>query len=185
MPRQLSCGRRLPFRTRQSCVNAGPTRRTGCPDGHCRFGKIRIVESPCPNEDQVRPSLSLAEERSPAGWAESTVHSIATVRDTREVTRPPYDLEGRGAKASTNRSAACAQVLAIAAPAHPRRDWWLVALPANRAAKAPASHCHCALQGRNAGMLGTDHMPAPLARRRQCRLTLRCTPTCYGGELKR
>ena len=144
--RQLSCGRWLLLHTWQSGVNTSPTWRTRCPDCHCRLGKIRIVERPGPNKDQMRSCLSLARERSAASGAEPAVHSIATVRHTRVVTRLPYDLERRGAKASAYRSATCAQVLAIAAPTHPRSDWRLRTLPANRAAKAPARHCHCALQ---------------------------------------
>jgi hypothetical protein len=41
--------------------------------------------------------------------------------------------------------------LAIAAPAHARGDWRFRALPANRAAKTPTCHCHCALQGQERG----------------------------------
>jgi len=136
----------LPFHTRQRCINACPTWCAGCPDRHCRTGKIWIIEGPNPNEDQMRPRLSLARDRSTAIWAKPAVHSIAAVCHTREVTCLPYDLERLGAKASTNRSAARAQVLAIAAPARPRSHRRLSALPTNRTAKAPACHCHCALQ---------------------------------------
>ena len=149
MAGQLCCGRWLPFHARQSCINTSPTRRTGGPDRHCRFGKIGIVERPSPNEDQMRSYLSLAKERRAAIGAEPAVHSTATVRHTQEVARFPYDLERCGAKASANRSAAaCTQVLAIAAPAHPRGDQRFRTLPANRTAKAPACHCHRALQER-------------------------------------
>ena len=151
MARQLGRGRWLLLHTRQSCINASPTWRAGCPDRHCRAGKIWIIEGPNPNEDQMRPGLSLAKDRSTAIWAKPAVHSIAAVRHAREVTRLPYDLERLGAKASTNRSAARAQVLAIAAPARPRSDRRVSALPTNRTAKAPACHCHCALQGQNRG----------------------------------
>lgn len=151
MAGQLCCGRWLLFHPRQSCINTSPTRRTGGPDRHCRVGKIWIVESPNPNEDQMRSCLSLAKERSAAIGAEPAVHLIATVRHTREVARFPYDLERCDAKASANRSAACTQVLAIAAPAHPRGDRRLRALPANRTAKTPTCHCHCALQGQERG----------------------------------
>ena len=135
----------MPFHTRQSCINACPTRRAGCPDRHCRADKIGIIEGPNPNEDQMWSCLSLAKDRSTAIWAKPAVHSIAAVRHAREVARLPYDLERGGAKASTNGSASRAQVLAIAAPAHPRSDRRLSALPTNRTAKAPACHCHCAL----------------------------------------
>ena len=151
MARQLCCGRRLLFCTRQSCINTGPTRRTGGPDRHRRAGKIWIVESPSSNEDQMRSCLSLAKERSAAMGAEPAVHSTATVGHTREVSRFSHDLERCRAKASANRSAACTQVLAIAAPAHSRGDWRFRALPANRAAKTPACHCHCALRGQERG----------------------------------
>jgi len=148
MAGQLCCGRWLPFRTRQCCINTSPTRRTGGPDRHCRVGKIWIVESPSPNEDQMRSCLSLAKERRAAIGAEPAVHSTATVRHTQEVARLPYDFERCGAKASANRSAACTQVLAIATPAHPRGDRRFRALPANGTAKASACHCHRALQER-------------------------------------
>ena len=166
MARQLFCGRRLLFHTRQSCINTSPTRRTGGPDRHRRVGKIWIVESPSPNEDQMGSCLSLAKERSAAIGTEPTVHSIATVRHTRKVARLPYDLERCGAKASANRSAACAQVLAIAAPAHARGDWRFRALPANRAAKTPACHCHCPSKVRNAGLRRADRTLAPCLRGR-------------------
>jgi hypothetical protein len=110
---------------------------------------IGIIEGPNPNEDQMRSCLSLAKERSSASWAKPAVHSIAAVRHTREVTRLPYDLERLGAKASANRPAACAQVLAIAAPAHPCSDRPFSALPTHRTAKAPTRHCHCALQSKS------------------------------------
>jgi hypothetical protein len=144
--RQLGGRRWLPFHTRQRCINACPTWRAGCPDRHCRAGKIWIIEGPNPNEDQMRSHLSLAKDRGTAIWAKPAVHSIAAVCHAREVTCLPYDLERLGAKASTNRSAARAQVLAIAAPARPRSDRRLSALPTNPTAKAPACHCHCALQ---------------------------------------
>ena len=151
MARQLCCGRWLPLHMWQSCINTSPRRRTGCPDGHCRIGKIRIVKGPGPNKDQMRSSLSLAKERGPAIRAEAAVHLIATVCHTREVTRLPFDLERLSTKAGAYRSTACSQVLAIAAPTHPRSDWRLRALPTNRTAKAPACHCHCALQGQERG----------------------------------
>jgi hypothetical protein len=153
MARQLCCGRGLLFRTRQSCINTSPLRRTGGPDRHCRVGKIWIVESPRSNEDQMWSCLSLAKKRSAAIGAEPTVHSTATVRHTQEVARFPHDLERCGAKTSANRSAACTQVLAVTAPAHTRGDWPFRALPANRSAKTPACHCHWGLQRRERGLL--------------------------------
>ncbi len=147
MASRLCGGRWLPFHTRQSSINTSPTRRAGGPDRHCGARKIRIVESTSPHEDQMRSCLSLAEERGAAIAAEPAVHSIATVGHTQEVARFPHDLERCGAKAGANRPAACSQILAIAAPAHPSGDWRFRALPANRTAEAPACHCHCALQG--------------------------------------
>ena len=136
----------MPFHTGQSRINASPTRRTGCPDRHRRAGMIEIVEGPNPNEDQMRSCLSLAKERSSASWAKPAVHSIAAVRHAREVSRLPHNLERLGAKASAHRPAARAQVLAIAAPAHPCSDRRFSALPTHRTAKASTRHCHCALQ---------------------------------------
>jgi hypothetical protein len=152
MARQLCCRRCLLVRTRQICINTSPTRRTRGPDRHRRVGKIWIIESPSPNEDQMRSCLSLAKERSTASGAEPAVHPIATVGHAREVARFPYDLQRCGAKASANRSAACTQVLAIAAPAHPRGDWRFRALPANRTAKTPACQRHRDLQGQERGL---------------------------------
>ena len=151
MARQLSRRRWLSFHTRQRCINASPMWSAGCPDRHCRAGKIWIIEGPNPNEDQMWSCLSLAKDRSTAIWAKPAVHSIAAVRHAREVARLPHDLERGGAKASANRSASPAQVLAIAAPAHPRSDWRVSALPTNRTTKAPACHRHCALQCQNRG----------------------------------
>ncbi len=145
MARRLRCWRWLLFHTRQRTINTRPTWRTGCPDGHCRFGKIRIIESAHPNEDQMRSRLGFAEERCTAVGAESAVHSIATVRHARIVTRPPYNRERRGAKASANRSTARAQILAFAAPANARGNRRFSALPTNCSAKAPACHWHRAL----------------------------------------
>jgi hypothetical protein len=162
MTANLCCRRRLPFQTRQSCINASPTRGTGRPNRHRRVGKIRIVECPRSDEDQVRSCLGLAEERSAAIRAEPTVHSVPTIGHTREVTHPPLDLERSGAKAGANRSTACAQILAIAAPAHPGRDWRLCALPANRAAKTPACDCHCALQAQERGKAASHIVRLPL-----------------------
>src|SRR6478609_6715168 len=143
--------------------------RAGCPYRHCRAGKIGIIEGSNPNEDQMWSCLSLAKDRSTAIWAKPAVHSIAAVRHAREVARLSYNLERGGAKASTNGSASRAQVLAIAAPAHPRSDRRLSALPTNRTAKAPACHCHCALQRQNKGIA------APQVVLWACRLTHKVT----------
>ncbi len=193
MAEQLCCGRWLPFHTRQSCINTSPTRRTGGPDRHCRVGKIWIVETPSPNEDQMRSCLSLAKERSAAIGAKPAMHSTATVRHTGEVARFPYDLERCGAKASANRSAACTQVLAIAAPAHPRGDWRFRALPANRTAKTPACHCHWALQGEERGLTSPRIVRWPACSNPTMPLNPSLQPTCYSwlrqpsqaAELKR
>ena len=163
MARQLGRGRWLPFHTGQSCINASPTRRAGCPDRHCRAGNIRIIEGANPNEDQMRSCLSFAKKRSTATWAEPAVHSTTAVGHAREVACFPDGLESVRTKASANRSAARAQVLAIAAPAHSGSDRRFGALPTNRTAKAPASHCHCALQGqaqRNAASRIAPGLPA-------------------------
>jgi hypothetical protein len=149
--RQLGRRQWLPFHAGQSCINASPTWSAGCPDRHCRAGKIRIIKGPNPNEDQMRACLGLAKERRTATWAESAVHSTTAVGHAKEVTRRPGDLESLRTKASANRSAACAQILAIAAPAHARSNRRFSALPTNRPAKAPACHCHCALHGQALG----------------------------------
>src|SRR5688572_20459360 len=156
MTRTLCRGRRLLFRTRQSWINASPTRCTGGPDRHRRVGEIWIVEGSSANKDQMRPCLGLAEERRAALGAEPAVHSIATVGHTREVARSPDDLERCRAKASANRSAACTPVLAIAAPAHARCDWRFHALPANRTTKTPACHGHRTLLGRTGVYIAAD-----------------------------
>lgn len=163
MTRELRCRGRLPFQSRQSCLNASPTWRTGRPDRHRRVGKIRIVEGPRSDEDQVRSCLGLAKERSAASWAEPAMHSIPTIGHTREIAQPPYDLERCGAKAGTNCSTACTQILAIAAPAHPRGDWRFRTLPANRTAKTPACDCHCVLQAHERGNASSHIVRLPLA----------------------
>ena len=163
MTSQLCCRRRLPFQSRQSCIHASPSWRTGRPDRHHGVGKIRIVECPRSNEDQVRSCLGLAKKRSAAIWTEPAVHSVPTVGHTREVTQPPCDLERCGAKAGTDRSTACAQILAIAAPADPRGDWRFRALPANRTAKTPACDCHCALQAHGRVNAASRIVRLPLA----------------------
>jgi len=143
--------RRLHLHPRQLRVNAGPTWRAGCPDCHRGVSEIRIIKGSDPNEDQVWSCLGLAKERSTAIPAEPTVHSIAAVRDARKVACLSRNLERRRAKAGANRSAACAQVLTVPAPTHSRNDRQLQAFPANRAAEAPASHCHRSLQGQKRG----------------------------------
>ena len=180
MARQLSRRRWLPFHTRQRCINASPMWSAGCPDRHCRAGKIGIIEGPNPNEDQMWSCLSLAKDRSTAIWAKPAVHSIAAVRHAREDARLPYNLERGGAKASTNGSASRAQVLAIAAPAHPRSDRRLSALPTNRTAKAPACHCHCALQrqNRNYGRV-TPRLVSRLSPKGELRPSLHSAPEVH------
>jgi hypothetical protein len=149
---QRLCGRRrLAFRMWQCIIDASPAWRAGCPDGHRRPCEIRIVERSDSNENQMWSSLSFAKHRSAAVRAESAAHSVATVRHTRVLTRRTRDLEGRCAKASANRPAACAQVLAIAAPTHSRRNRRFSALPANRAAKASSCYRHLAPQGQTRG----------------------------------
>lgn len=139
-------GRRgLLLHTRQFSIDAGPARCTRRPNGHCGACTIRFVKASNPNEDQMWSRLRLAEQGSTARRAKLPMHPVATVRDAREVGRPPHNLECRGAKASSNRPTTCSQVLAISAPASARSDRRLLALPTNRAAKAPASQCHCAL----------------------------------------
>jgi hypothetical protein len=150
MTRRLRRGRRLLFHARRGIINASPRWRARCPDGHRRLGELRIVERSNPNEDQMRSSLGLAKQGRATARAEAAVHPIAAVRHTRVVARRTRDLEGRCAKASANGSAACAQVLAIAAPARSRSDRRFSALPMNRTAKATACQCHVALQGQSA-----------------------------------
>ena len=146
------CGRRrLPFRMWQCIINASPAWGAGCPDGHCRLCEIRIVESSNSNEDQMWSSLSFAKHGSATVRTESAAHSVATVRHTRVVARCTRDLERHCAKASANRPAACAQVLAIAAPTHSRRNRGLSALPANRTAKASSCYRHLAPWGQIQG----------------------------------
>jgi hypothetical protein len=144
---ELRCRRGLLFHAWQCGVNAGPARSTRCPNGHRGACMTRIIKGPNPNKDQMRSRLSLTKEGSTAVRAKPAVHTIAAICNTREVARLSNDFECRGVKASANRSAACAQVLTIPTPAHACDDRRLLAFPANRAAKAPASHCHYTLQG--------------------------------------
>ena len=162
MTRTLCRGRRLLFHTRQSRIDASPTRRTGGPDCHRWVGEIWIVEGPSANKDQMRPCLGLAKERCAALWAEPAVHSTATVGHTREFARSPSDLERRCVKAGADGAAACTQVLAIAAPARARRNWRFQALPANRTTKTPACHSHCTLRGRERGFTSPRIVRSPV-----------------------
>src|SRR4051812_5244978 len=114
--------RRLPLRPRQLRVDARPTWRAGCPDGHGGAGGGRVIESSDTDEDQVGPCLGLAEERSAAITAEPAVHSIAAVCDARKVAHRSRDFERRRVEASANRSAAGTQVLAVPAPTGARDD---------------------------------------------------------------
>jgi len=166
MPRRSRRRRWLFFHAGQRSINASPMWRAGCPDSHCGPGKIRIVEGPNPNEDQMWSRLSLAKERSATIGAKSAVHTITTVCHTYEVARLPYDLERRGGKASANGSAAGAQVLAIAAPAYPRGDRRFRAFPADRAAQALTCQCHRALQGQRCGIARIVHRVEPAWRPR-------------------
>ena len=147
MAGELRGGRGLLLHTRQFSIDAGPTRCTRRPNGHGRARTIRVVKASNPNEYQMWPRLCLAEQGSAAGRAKSPMHAVATVRDAREISRPPRNLERLGAKASSNGPATGAQVLAIAAPAGARSDRRFLALPTNRPAKAPASQCHCTPPG--------------------------------------
>jgi hypothetical protein len=149
MTQRLSDGRWLLFLARRGIINASPRWRAGSPDRHRRLCELRIVERSNSNEDQVRSSLGLAKQRRATTRTEASVHPIAAIRHTPVVTGGTHHLEGRCAKASANRSAACAQVLAVAAPAHPRRDRRFSALPTNRFAKATPCQCHFALQAQN------------------------------------
>src|SRR6185436_7593586 len=106
----------------QRRVDASPTRRAGRPYRHRRACQIRIIKCPRPNKDQMRSCLGLAEKRRAAVRAESAVHPIAAVGNTREVARLPDHLESRSAKGSTHRSTACAKVLAVSAPARARNN---------------------------------------------------------------
>src|SRR5207253_4457725 len=126
--------RPLPIHLRQLRVTACPSLRAVCPDRQRGLCEILIIESSDPNKDQVWSCLGLAKKRCTAIPAKPTVHSIAAVRDAREVACFSRNLERRRAKASANRSAACAQVLTIPAPTHARNDRRLQAFPANRTA---------------------------------------------------
>jgi hypothetical protein len=121
------------------------------------------------------------------------MHAVAAVSDARVVTRLPYNLKCRRAKASPNRSTTCSQVLTIAAPANARRDRRLHTLPTNRAAKALAGHCHCTLQGQERrGCSLVDRTPSGqllFAQPPYPSLHLTCysglRPLSQAGELKR
>ena len=146
MANALRRRRRLHLHLRQLRVNAGPTWRAGCPDGHRGAGEIWIIERSDSNEDQVGSCLSLAKEWSTAISAKATVHSIAAVRGAQKVARLSRNVERRRAKASANRSTSRAQVLTVTAPTHARNDRRFPAFPANRTAEASASYCHRSLQ---------------------------------------
>ena len=127
---------------RQLYVHASPVRRRRCPDRHRRIGEIRIVEGADADEDQMRARLGLAEERRPARRTESSVHLVATVRDTWIVAGLACHGERRGAEAGVDRSAAGADILAVPAPAHTRNNRGRRAFPANSPAEASTCYRH-------------------------------------------
>ena len=143
LTRQLGRRRWLSFHARQRRVDASPARCARRPDRHCGAGTIRIVEGANPNEDQMRSCLGLTEQRGAANRTKATAHPVTAVREAREAARLPDDAEGLGSKARADCSAACAQVLAVAAPAHPRRDRRCRTVPTNSATKAAPCQCHC------------------------------------------
>jgi hypothetical protein len=90
----------------------------------------------------MRTRLRLAEEWRPTRWAESPVHLVATVRDTRIVARPACHPKFRCAEAGVDRSAAGTEILAVPAPAHARNNRWRRAFPANCPAEASTCYRH-------------------------------------------
>ena len=106
---ELCGGWRLVFRLRQCCIDASPAGRTGGPDRHRGFDKIRGVECPRSHENQMRSCLGLAEQRSAAISAEPAVHSIPAIGHTREVTQRSYDRERCASKAGIDCSTARAR----------------------------------------------------------------------------
>ena len=105
-----------------------------------------MVEGTDTHKDQMRPRLCLTEERRPARWAESPVHSVATGRDTWIVIGLAAHDERRGTEAGVDRSAPGAEILALPAPANARDDRWRRAFPTNLPTEASTCDRHDVLQ---------------------------------------
>jgi len=150
-PRHSSCGRRwLPLHLRQVCVDAGPARRRRRPDRHRRIGKIRMVEGADAHKDQMGPRFCLTEERRPASRAESPVHLVATVRDTRIIVTLACHDECRCPEAGVHRPAPGTEILALPAPANARDNRRRRAFPANFPTEASTCDRHSVLQSTTA-----------------------------------
>jgi len=136
------CGRGLAFNTRKRTVEACPIRCACCPNGERRPREIGVVKCSDSYEYQVRPGVSLTEERRAACAAEPPAHPVSAIGNAEVVGGISGAGKARRAEARVHRSITCAKILAVAAPAQSRDDRRLCACPANRAAKASTRYRH-------------------------------------------
>ena len=73
------CGRGLAFNTRKHTVEACPTRCACRPHRERRPREVRIVKRADSYEYQVRPGVSLTEERRAACAAEPPAHTVSAI----------------------------------------------------------------------------------------------------------
>src|SRR5262249_35326614 len=99
-------GRWLLLHFRLARGYARPVGRARGPDRTGGFREAGIGEGAHADEDQVRPPLSVAEERRAALGAELPVHAVAAVGYADPVGRLPGHLECCRAEAGIDRSAA-------------------------------------------------------------------------------
>jgi hypothetical protein len=116
--------------------------------------------------------LRLAEEWRPARRTESSVHLVATVRDTWIVAALARHGERRCAEAGVDRSAAGTNILAVPAPAHTRNNRGRRAFPANCPAEASTCYRHDMLHPTMGALIAdpTSESMAPAISARSARL---------------
>ena len=141
---------------RRLCVDACPARRRRRPDRHRGIDEIWMVEAADADEDQMRPRLRLAEERSPARGAESPMHLVAAVRDTRIVARLAGHCERRCTKTGVDRPTPGADVLTVPAPANTGDNRRRRAFPADFPTETSTCHRHSLLHSTTAKPLIAD-----------------------------
>ena len=132
--------RRLTGDLRKAFVDARPARSLGGPDGRCRPGDLRIVQSAGTDERVGVAALQLrwkAEYRTSGGKRQSVTTSRCRQRSHSGV-RCAANRDGLRGKAHVHRAAAGAQILTETAPAHPRHDRLSRDLVAHRFAQAAA-----------------------------------------------
>ena len=136
------CRRRLCGGAGKSGVDTGPTGCLRAPDRHCRPCDFRIVESPCADEDEMRPRLRLTKEVRAAHRAEAPMHHVAAVGDAPVVAGTALDGDGGSRETDIHGAVARGEVLAHPAPADASHDGRCGAPIACRTAKTASENLH-------------------------------------------